>query len=366
MTASPRPTAPIALLAFGALLSCGGSPPEYPSVDPDLREARLELPTTPPRVILDTDTGNEIDDQFALAYALLSPALEVVGVHSAPYAFGGELLSSPYFTSELDARFLEAEIAERFGVSPEEVPELIRPRSSVRAARDAAQEIVDLCGSDLEVQMGSQAFVDLEAEPRESEATRHLIEESFAAPLTVVAMGAITNVAEALRIDPTLALRITVVWVSAYPLTWDGPNASYNLAQDVDAFRVVLESGVPFIYVPGFRVAEELRTNLGEMQSGVAGDSPLRTELFDLYEGHGFRDDHFARSKVLWDMAAVAVLALPGSTASRVVRTPRLDEELIWAPDGDGLPMREVTDLHRDSIFADFFAVLDGYEPSSP
>jgi len=38
------------------------------------------------RMILDTDTYNEVDDQFALVYALLSPeAVKVEAIHAAPF-----------------------------------------------------------------------------------------------------------------------------------------------------------------------------------------------------------------------------------------------------------------------------------------
>lgn len=39
----------------------------------ELRKERLTLPDGPLRVVLDTDTYNEVDDQFALAYLLSSP-----------------------------------------------------------------------------------------------------------------------------------------------------------------------------------------------------------------------------------------------------------------------------------------------------
>ena len=35
--------------------------------------SRLALPGALPRIVIDTDAANEIDDQFALAWALLSP-----------------------------------------------------------------------------------------------------------------------------------------------------------------------------------------------------------------------------------------------------------------------------------------------------
>ena len=59
---------------------------------PTLSEARLkqllEPPSGPVRLIIDTDTHNEIDDQFTLAWALLSPeAFEIEGTLAAPYSF---------------------------------------------------------------------------------------------------------------------------------------------------------------------------------------------------------------------------------------------------------------------------------------
>ena len=46
--------------------------PTYPTISPELREQRLALPTGRRRIVIDTDTANEIDDQFALAWALQS------------------------------------------------------------------------------------------------------------------------------------------------------------------------------------------------------------------------------------------------------------------------------------------------------
>ena len=46
---------------------------------------RLEPPKGRVKMVLDTDTYNEVDDQFALAYSLLSPEkLDVLAVYAAP------------------------------------------------------------------------------------------------------------------------------------------------------------------------------------------------------------------------------------------------------------------------------------------
>lgn len=60
----------------------------FPKLDPALMESRLARPETGARVIIDTDTANEIDDQYALAWALLSPErLNLEGVTAVPFSF---------------------------------------------------------------------------------------------------------------------------------------------------------------------------------------------------------------------------------------------------------------------------------------
>ena len=52
----------------------------FPKLSDQFRGERLTPPRGPVRIVLDTDTYNEVDDQFAVAYALLAPeALTVEG-----------------------------------------------------------------------------------------------------------------------------------------------------------------------------------------------------------------------------------------------------------------------------------------------
>ena len=58
----------------------------FPKLSDARRLALLEPPARPMRMALDTDTYNEIDDQFALTYALLSPErVTVEAVYAAPF-----------------------------------------------------------------------------------------------------------------------------------------------------------------------------------------------------------------------------------------------------------------------------------------
>ena len=72
--------------------------------DDDWHRARLALPHLPARVVIDTDAANEIDDQFALAWALLSPAqLHVEAVYAAPFSFAHRRSSLRLAVTELQA-----------------------------------------------------------------------------------------------------------------------------------------------------------------------------------------------------------------------------------------------------------------------
>ena len=60
---------------------------KFPTIPEDRMRRMLEPPGGPVRVVIDTDTFNEIDDQFALAWAFLSQdVLEIEGVYAAPYS----------------------------------------------------------------------------------------------------------------------------------------------------------------------------------------------------------------------------------------------------------------------------------------
>ena len=56
-------------------------------ISPEERKKRLSLPKGKLTCVIDSDTYNEVDDQFAISYALLSPErLDVKAVYAAPFS----------------------------------------------------------------------------------------------------------------------------------------------------------------------------------------------------------------------------------------------------------------------------------------
>lgn len=300
----------------------------FPRLSRELMLQRLEPPSGPVSLVLDTDTYNEIDDQFALVYALLSPNLRLEAVYAAP--FSNRRSSGP-----ADGMIKSYEeilrVLERLNVSHEGL-----------AFR------------------GSDRYLPGKGMPVHSDAAADLIAKALQprdAPLYVVAIGAITNVASAILLQPEIIERIVVVWLGGQPLDW--PTAQeFNLGQDVPASQLMFDCGVPLVHVPCKNVAEHLRTTLPEMASYVKGRGPIGDYLYQIYEEHFA--DHYARSKVLWDVSTIAYLNNPSWVPTEIQPAPILNDNVTWTRGGpERHPFRIATDVNRDAIFGDLFRKLE-------
>jgi purine nucleosidase len=295
--------------------------------EPD-RLRLLEPPAGPVRVVIDTDTYNEIDDQFALVYALRSrERLAVEAIYAAP--FHNQRSSGP-------ADGMRKSLAEI---------ERVLARLGGHAELPLLEGAADWLPTPLRP-VASPAVDDLIARARAPHDT----------PLYVIAIGAITNVASALLADPGIAERIVVVWLGGHPHNWHHTR-EFNLKQDVAAAQVVFDCGVPLMHVPCINVAEHLRTTQAEMERFVRGAGAIGDYLYEIYSA--YYDDHFARSKELWDLAAVAWLVNPGWFDSVLVPSPILNADLTWGSGEGRHSIRVLRSLKRDAIFADLFRKLE-------
>ena len=142
-------------------------------------------------VVLDTDTYNEIDDQYALAFLVKSaPRLRLVGIHAAPF-----------YAPEFNHKSENPE--DGMEKSYEEILRVLRLMER--------EDLIPLA------QKGSREYMKSETEPVESPAAHRLVElameHSEEKPLYVLAIGAITNVASALLMEPEIKNRMVLVWL---------------------------------------------------------------------------------------------------------------------------------------------------------
>lgn len=304
----------------------------FPPLDRQFLLDRLQPPSGPVRIVLDTDTYNEVDDQFAVVHALLSPErIKVEALHAAP--FHNSRSTGP---------------GDGMEKSFEEIHRLLERLPAVGAAKKES------------VKRGSTQWLPSEGVPVESEATADLIERALASspddPLYVVAIGAITNVASALLLAPEVRLRIVLVWLGGHALHWPDTR-EFNLRQDPAASKVVLDSGVPLVLFPCMGVVSHLHTTKPEMAEHVQGKGAIGDYLFQTYSD--YHTDHFAYSKQIWDLAPMGWLVNPEWAQMDVVSAPRLTDSVTWAFDESRHPISCARHVNRDGIFRDLFLKLD-------
>ena len=303
----------------------------WPILDEAFRVARLAPPANfPVPMVLDTDTYNEVDDQFALVYSLLEPNLDLQAVYAAP-----------------------------FHNSRSNGPEdgMIRSYAEIKKLFSLAR--IKDCPPVFE---GSRTYMTAPDSPVDSPAARDLIRRAMARPeedpLYVVAIGCPVNVSSALLLEPNLVRHIVLVWLGGNPLTWSDAT-EFNLMQDIHASRVLFDSGVPMVLMPCRQVTDHLSTTVPELKYYLQDASPLGQYLLDFVidfvkEGHA----GVGWSKVIWDPITVIWLVHPESVTTRLAATPILNDNLRYSLDPTRPFLREGLLPDRDFIFRELFTLL--------
>lgn len=306
-------------------------PPAFPLLDEATRLQRLAPPTGKVRMVLDTDTFNEVDDQFAVAHALLSPqSMTVEAIYAAPYY-----------------KKIIADAGEGMELSYQEILRLL--------------ERLHVAPTGLAYR-GSAAFMADGHTPVESDAAHDLIQRAMGskddAPLYVVAIGAITNVASAILLQPDIIERIVVIWLGGHALYW--PSArEFNLSGDPHAARLLFDCGVPLLQLPCWPVVSHLLTNIPELERYVQPCGDIGAFLTERVKG--YHAEHRGWGKEIWDLAATAYLVNPSWIETTLVHSPILTSEQTWSVDQRRHLIRTATRIKRDEIFRDFFSKLAAF-----
>jgi hypothetical protein len=335
---------------------------------------RLKPPQGKVRVVIDTDTYNEVDDQFALAYALLSPEkIEVEAAYTAPF-------SSAFFAKLLNT-----------GNVP--IPMKSDLREGLELSYREIIKIYDLLNipSMGKVFRGSDQYMFAPDAPIESDAAHDLVRRAMASEkfLYVVAIGEVTNIASAILIEPKIVNKLVVVWLGGQPLYWP-QTIEFNLGQDIFASQLLLNSGVPLVIIPCMSVASHLTTTAAELDVEINGKSKIGSYLAEIVVNqlsqeaaagmlHTLKSTYLrgacdydsdiaaietsspmACSRIVWDISAIGYMINPNWCPTTLVPAPYLQDDMTWKHDESRHLMRICNFIYRDAIFGDMFAKLRG------
>lgn len=293
---------------------------------------RLEKPKGKVDVVLDTDTYNEIDDQYAIAYLIKSDdKLKLKAIYAAPF-----------FNHKSDG-----------------------PGDGMEKSYDEIMNVLTLMErEDLKqvVYRGSTEYMPSETEPVMSDAAKDLVERSKAynkeQPLYVIAIGAITNVSSALVMDPTLKDRIVLVWLGGHALEWPN-NREFNLFQDVAGARIVFGCGVPLVQLPCMGVVSAFATSGPELEYHLRGKNKLCDYLIDVTTAEALETGGCTTwTRAIWDVTAVAWLLDGDFMNDRFDHSPIPEYDDQYSFNKNRHLYKYVYHINRDQLFADLFEKL--------
>lgn len=295
------------------------------------RIKNLLVPQGSVDVVLDTDAYNEIDDQFAISYLLKSKEkLNTKAIYAAPF-----------FNSNSES-----------------------PKDGMEKSYDEIFKLLSLLDEKVDVFKGSEKYLDNENTPVISPAAQDLAERvknySPQNPLYVVAIGAITNIASAILLNPEVAKNSVVIWLGGHALHYHHTK-EFNMYQDVAAARVVMQSGVPFVQFPCMGVVSAFTVSKPELEFWLKGKNALADYLAEntIKEADSYAEGT-AWTRPIWDVTAVAWLLNDSERfmESRIIPTPIPTYDNLYATDFNSYPMRYVYNIKRDALMTDLFRKL--------
>jgi purine nucleosidase len=299
------------------------------------------------RVVFDTDTNNELDDQHALAYLVFNQEI---------FNIEGITVNATFNGGNIDLQYAEAERVLKL-CKAESLPLL-------KGADKSFQEILPTID---ESNYDGKDAVDLMLSKSKDTSDT----------LVVLAVGKLTTVALAVAKDPSFASRVKLVWLgSNYP-----EPGEYNQDNDTIAMNYLLNSPIHFEMVtvrygkPSGTAAVSITQE--EVNKVMPGLGPRVTEPVTGRHGgefHCFGDysvnlfEHIdyhgdPPSRALFDMAAVAIVKNPAWAQAKVIPAPILiSNQWIERPDN---PRKIVVweNFDRDAIIDDFIANLSASSP---
>ncbi|MBA2512433.1 MAG: nucleoside hydrolase [Rubrobacteraceae bacterium] len=284
----------------------------------------------PTRVVLDCDTANEVDDQFAIAHALGLPegtfdVRGVVSVHNT----------------------------------------IAHGPGSRNMYQEEAERVVGLCGGGVPCIPGAERPMEHREDLVPSAGLEFLVEETRRGPLTVIAMGPATDVAGLLLAAPETRESVRVVWLGGF-----GGKEVYerhkfhelNGRADIVAWRNLFEGRMDLLPVPGWPAPAKILVQAVPFAEDLrALGRPIATYLAEILERwvveYG-RDIDPEGEKILWDVACVAAVADPEAVTVEKTALPTLDAAGSHDYSQPGREVGMVSDLDEGRVISGLMGAL--------
>jgi inosine-uridine nucleoside N-ribohydrolase len=266
---------------------------------PRLCDGQSSVSGSREKIIIDTDIGDDIDDAFALALALRSPELEILGV-----------------TTTFGDTNTRAKIVDRF------LGEVGRPEIPVAAGVPTA--------SKSQLTQHRYAEGGHFAKASHPDAVTFLLDQirRYPGEITLVAIGPLMNVGAAIDRDPTTFRQLKHVVLMGGCIergygdlgysAAHGPDAEWNILNDIPSAQKLFASAVPIAMMP----LDSTQLRLDEVKRAFLfrQGAPITDALTLLYHQWG------QQTPTLFDPMTIAYIVNPALCPVTAMRI-RIDEK---------------------------------------
>jgi inosine-uridine nucleoside N-ribohydrolase len=241
------------------------------------------------KIILDTDIGDDIDDALALAFAVMSGKIDILGVTT--------VFKNAAQRAELACCLLEAlgrtDIPVYAGIG----------KTLLQSIPDWEQVVAGHRPRQMDVLTKQQSSI----QPKPERAVDFIIDTVMASDgdITLVPIGPFTNIAAAFTIEPRLAQKTQIVMMGG---ATDRVRPEWNALCDPEATRVVFGTGVPIVMV-GLDVTTKCVMSYEQVKAIGSVDRPINQICFELI--HLWGGDNPEPRPTLHDPLALATLIDP-------------------------------------------------------
>lgn len=276
-------------------------------------------------VILDTDTYNECDDQFALAYMIKSQNIfNIKAITVAPYSHKE------------------------------------RNETVISGQEKSYNEILKICNwlnfdTKNKVFKGAEDYI-CNGYEEGNDAVNKIIEVALKNKKTyIMAIGAITNVALAIKKEPKIIDKIEVIWLGGNELGYKN-NLEYNFKQDIEGVKIVFNSKVHLTILPCKNVVSKLKIDINTLKECLTNKSELCNYLIDRFYNDGYHG--IQKERVIWDISVIAYMINSNWFKFKEVSCPNISDDTSYKSTKDRHKVKFIADISRNDIYNDLFEKL--------
>ncbi len=266
------------------------------------------------KIIIDSDAKNEIDDQYAITYAVLSGAFDIRGMTAAHFGKEG----------------------------------------SMEKSYDEILHILKLLNKNGEypVHKGAAHAMPDKKTPIDSDAVRFIIDEAKKCSkehLYIISIGPLTNLASAYLMEPWIKDKVKVIWLAGK--AWPKGGLFFNNRNDMNAAQVVFSSGMDLTLIPARGTADKLMLCFTDRKY-VKSKGEIGSYLWKLFMRR------FGIPKSIYDVVALAGLKSPDWCTWETCPRPRLLNSGTYDHETTTGMITVATGINAEMIKKDLFAVL--------